>query len=301
MKPIVIPGSNYRFESRRLAEYIDADFTDTLFKTFPDGESYVRVVDANKVRDRDVIIANTMFPNQNSSFVETLLIIDSIRRLGARRIVLFVPYLAYARQDKVFLEGEPVSIKVVLEAFRNAGSNYLITIDTHNPQALSYFGEGAYNVLVIDKLFENISGMVKNPIILAPDKGALHRARYLSEKYGFNSSYLEKRRDRVTGEVSYEAVDIDVTGRDVVIVDDIISTGGTIATASSILLEKGARRVYVLATHGLFIDNAIEKLRKSGIYKIVVANTVGFRVSDDIVSYVDVLENASQVIEEIIL
>lgn len=301
MKPVVVSGSNYVYEGRRLAEYLNADFIDTVFKTFPDGESYVRVLSTGEIRGRDVVVVNTMYPNQNSSFVETLLILDSIKRLGARRIALLIPYLAYARQDKVFLEGEPVSIRVVLEALRNFGSEYLFTIDTHNPQALGYFGDKAYNILVIDKLFESIVSSVRDPVILAPDKGALHRASYLAEKYGFNSSFLEKRRDRVTGGVSYEAVDIDVSGRDVVIVDDIISTGGTIAASSSILLGKGAHRVYVLATHGLFVSNAVERLKESGVHEIIVANTVGFRVSDSIVKYVDVLDSVSQVIEEVIL
>lgn len=301
MKPLVVSGSNYKSEARKLAEYLDAEFIDTMHKIFPDGETYIRILEPDKIRDRNVIVTNTLYPNQNSSIIETLLLIDAVRRKEAKKIVLFLPYLAYVRQDKVFLDGEPVSIKVVLEALRVAGSQSLVTIDMHNPQALGFFEGVTRNLLVIDELFENVIDKVTEPVVLAPDKGALHRASYLAEKYGLSYGFLEKRRDRVTGEVSYETSSIDVLGRDVIIVDDVISTGGTIATSTSLLLKRGARNVYVLATHGLFVDNAIEKLKVAGVRKVFVANTVGYRVRDELVEYVDVLESVSQILKEITL
>jgi len=257
-------------------------------KDFPDGEIYVRILEPEKVESRHVLLFSTLYPRQERALLKTLLAVDAARRAGAVGTTAVIPYLAYARQDKMFLPGEPVSATLIVELLRASGVSALVTVDVHSPHILDVFGENSLNILVSDLLVARALKYLVEPVVIAPDKGALERACYAARAHNLLCDYLVKQRDRVTGEVSYVPREVSVSGRDVVIVDDIISTGGTVAEATKILLSQGAKRVVVAATHGLLVGEAMRKLEESGVYRVLLANTLSVKYAHPLVEYVDI-------------
>ena len=300
MDVYVAPGISYASEAKRLSSYLGATYLEVRHKVFPDGERYLRIEGSSRVDGKPVVVVNTMFPNQNDSFIETLMLINAAKKAGASKIVTFIPYLAYARQDKVFLEGEPISAEVVVKAIRNVGGDCLVVVDAHSEKVLRLFGTCTVNLLVFDKLVEKALQHTNNPVIIAPDEGALHRAEYAAKKLGLDYDYLVKHRDRETGSIRIEPKEISVKERDVIIVDDIISTGGTIAEAAKMILSQGARRIVVAASHGLLVGGALEKMRKAGIYRVYLANTLGVKYDDPLIEYVDILDVAANAIRSLL-
>ncbi|MEM4717688.1 MAG: ribose-phosphate diphosphokinase [Desulfurococcaceae archaeon] len=271
-----------------IAGKIGAEEVRVTERSFPDGELYIRLVDYDKIPLRDVILVSTFFPEQDRKIWKTLLILDAIRNNNPKRIIAVRPYLAYSRQDRIFLPGEPVSACVVVKILRNLGVNILLTVDVHSNRVLECFGDGGYNIMVSDILVEHAMKYVDNPIIIAPDKGALDRVSHAARLLSLEHDYLVKQRDRITGEVTYMPRETCVKNRDVVIVDDIISTGGTIAEASKILTKQGARKIVVVAAHGLLAENAINKLESANVNRVILADTLLSRYDHSMLEYVDI-------------
>ncbi len=298
MKKIyTVLGSNATSLGRKIANTLNAEVIDVSRKLFPDGELYVRLL-SRVDSEATILLINSMYPRQNDSFLETLLLANAVKNSGGRRIVALIPYIAYSRQDKVFLEGEPTSIEVILKSLRASGIEDLVTLDIHNPRTLKYFEGASKNIIVSDELVKKALKYVEDPIVLAPDKGALERARYAAEKLGLEYDYLIKYRDRHTGEVSLKTKDISVSGRNIVIVDDIISTGGTISLAARECIKKGAKKVIVAVTHALLIKNAIEKLKNSGVLKLLTIESIPLYRDNEFIEIVDVSERIAKELKE---
>ncbi len=257
---------------KELAKILGAKHVIVEHKLFPDGESYIRI--PVSVEHEHVVIVQSTYKPQDKHLVELLLAIEAAKDLGAQTITVIVPYLAYARQDKRFRTGEAISVKTILRSIRCAGADTLITVEIHKEHVLTYFTGTAINVSAMDALAEYFKNIVKDPLVLAPDVGALPRAKRFAKILGGDYDYLEKVRDRITGEVRVKPKNISVKNRTVIIVDDIISTGKTMALAAKQALEHGAREVYAACAHALFVDNAYERLLTSGIKKVVATNTV---------------------------
>nr|WP_157861089.1 ribose-phosphate diphosphokinase [Desulfurococcus amylolyticus] len=283
-----------------IAREVNAEVIGITEKVFPDGEQYVRLDEPDKVRDSTILVISTMYPMQDQSLLKLLILADALARNQAREFIGVIPYLAYSRQDKVFMPGEPVSASTVLRILKSAGYSRLVVVDFHSNSLLSDFKSYLVNILVSDLLVKAVVDKLDKPVILAPDKGALERARFAAESIGLDYDYLVKSRDRVTGAVSYAPREVSVEGRDVVIVDDIISTGGTIAEASRILLKQGARRIFVAASHGLMIGNALSRIMDAGVQRIILANTLSSRLEHPLVEYVDISSRIASVLRELI-
>ncbi len=282
--------------ARGVAGRLGASLCSVHFKRFPDGEEYVRV-EGCSLRGSDAVVVQTMAKPQSSSLVTAMILADAVRGLGAERVALVAPYMAYARQDRVFLEGEPVSVRAALKALYAAGYDVLVTVEIHKEESLRFFPGRSYNVYPYIELAK--AGGVECPgdVIVAPDLGALRRAEKLASSLGCRYGHLVKERDRVTGEVRLKGARVDASGARVFIIDDIVSTGGTIALASRALLDAGARSVSVLVAHYLGLPGAGEKLRSSGVSRVYAANTLP-RSRDDIVEYVDVSGLIAEVLRE---
>lgn len=246
-------------------------------KVFPDGESYVRIPE--KPEGAAIIVHSLSYP-QEKRLMELMLAIDALKGVGADTVIAVIPYMAYARQDKRFLEGEPISIKVVLKSLEAAGADALLTVDIHKPSVLEeWLSIPSINVVPYREIAEYFREKVSSPIVLAPDKGALDRASRVAEYIGADFDYLVKERDRVTGEVKALPKELEVRDREVIIVDDIISTGGTMSLAAKHSLERGARRVYAACTHAVMVKGALDRLLFSGIEEVVATDTVPSPVS----------------------
>ena len=259
--------------ARGIADGLGVEYLEVQRKIFPDGESYIRLPEANYEGAR-VVLVKTMAPPQDKAFFEILAAADALSERGVDRLVLVAPYTAYARQDREFLPYEAVSIRALLRALARAGVTHYYTVEIHKEESLSHFEGGrAYSVSPYAFMASKIP-LERPLVVLAPDLGAVRRAREFAAAAGAEFDYLVKRRDRVTGDVTIEPKELDVRGKHVVIVDDIISTGGTVARAASMLLKQGATAITVVVAHALLVEGASRKLKDAGVSRVYAANTL---------------------------
>ncbi|RLI06862.1 ribose-phosphate pyrophosphokinase [Candidatus Bathyarchaeota archaeon] len=275
----VIPGPASRELGARIAEVLGVEAVGMSYKVFPDGESYVRF--DGSVEGETVAIIQSTYPPQDKHLLELCLLADTARDLGARRVVAVVPYLAYARQDRRFMPGEAVSIRTVGRLLRASGVDKLITVDAHSDEALRALGLEAVNISAVDLLARYMveEKGLGGAFALAPDRGALSLAERASRTLGDGFGWLQKERSRITGEVKVEEKALDVSGRTVIIFDDMISTGGTVIAALDVLKKQGASRVYAACTHPLLVKDALKKILASGCDGVVGTDSVPSPVS----------------------
>ncbi|MEM2282472.1 MAG: ribose-phosphate diphosphokinase [Candidatus Hadarchaeales archaeon] len=269
---VIIQGSASPKLSSRLADCLGYKLVRPDVRKFPDGEIYLRI---GERLGKEVVVVQSLSPPQNEHLAELLFLMDLCRDMGAEKMVVVVPYLAYARQDRRFKEGEAITIQTISRLLERADK--IVTVDAHSPQALSYFGrieEVRCTPLLGGWLSEKMR--LRDPLFLAPDEGSLERVREAAEKAGAEYDYLKKKR--LSGRrVRTEKKRLAVRGRDVVILDDIISTGGTVVEACRML--KGARRVLACCVHGLLVGDAVQRMRRAGVERIVCTDTVESKFS----------------------
>ncbi len=276
---IVVDGPASNGLGAVIANVLNTKYVKLEHKLFPDGESYIRY--PINVKDEDVVLIQSAYHPQDKHLIELFLMAETAKDLGAKKVIAVIPYLAYTRQDRRFLSGEPISIKTILRLLRYCGVDTLITVEIHKEDSLKYFPGKAVNVHAMKPLAEYFKSKYLNKgisskdiIVLAPDKGALGRAKEFSSILNTDYDYLEKFRDRITGEVKVKPKSLNVSGRVVIIVDDIISTGGTVALAASNAYEYGAKEVYAVCAHALLVKDALSRLKKSGVKSIIALNTL---------------------------
>ncbi|HLC00853.1 MAG TPA: ribose-phosphate diphosphokinase [Candidatus Bathyarchaeia archaeon] len=271
MKIILGPSSKELGE--KVAELAGFEKVPVVSKVFPDGESYVRL--EGSVEDEHAAIVHTTSKPQDTNLVQLAFMANAAKRNGAKKVTAVVPYLAYARQDKIFLEGENVSIETVAAMLKAAGIDQLITVNIHSETALGKFPFPTKNLSAIPLLAEYfVKKGCKNAFALAPDKGAMYIAQQAQQFLRGEAGSLEKTRDRHTGQTTQTGTHLNVKGQTVIIFDDIISTGGTIVGAARILKEQGAAQVYAACVHGLLIGDAEKRILDSGVEEIVATDSV---------------------------
>lgn len=271
MKIILGPASTELGE--RISELTNLEKVGVDQRTFPDGESYVRLL--GDVQNEHVIIVQTTSAPQDTRIMQLAFIADAAQRNGARKVTAMVPYLAYGRQDKTFLQGENISVETVSAMLNAAGVDALVTVNVHAEDALKKFPFPARNLSAIPILAEYfLKKGYKRAFALAPDKGAMYIAEQAQRILGGEAGHLEKKRDRRTGQTSQTALNINVKGKTVIIFDDIISTGGTIVGAAKILRESGAVRVFAACVHPLLIGDAEKRILEAGVAEIVGTDSV---------------------------
>jgi ribose-phosphate pyrophosphokinase len=243
-------------------------------KLFPDGENYFKLTGDEVAHN--VFVFQSTYPPQDRHLMQLMLMANKLMEDGVR-VVAVVPYLAYARQHRTFLLGEVVSLKAVARMMASAGIKRIITIDIHNVEGLGFFDIPAHSLSAVPLLADYLisSESMDRPFVLAPDAGASIRADAMATRMKCEFASLEKTRDRVTGETSVRMPEgIDVAGKDVVVLDDMISTGGTIAKAAGLAKQRGARGVTAACTHALLAEGAMAKMKEAGIRDLVATNTV---------------------------
>ena len=269
--------------SKELAEAVSAltgfGNVPVASKVFPDGESYVRL--EGSVQGENVaIVQTTCPPAQDGRLFQLAFMADAAKRGGAVKVTAVVPYLAYARQDKMFLAGEGISVETVARMLKAAGIDELLTVNIHSEEALKQFPFPAKTVSAIPLLAQYfVQKGFKGAFALSPDKGAMYIARQAQEVLGGDAGHLDKQRDRYTGQTKQTAEGLNVKGQTVIIFDDIISTGGTIVGAAKILREQGAKHVFCACVHGLLIGDAEKRILDAGVEEIVGTDSVPGSVS----------------------
>jgi ribose-phosphate pyrophosphokinase len=248
-------------------------------KIFPDGESYVRLEDS--VRGEDVAIVETTCPPlQDGKLFQLAFMADAAKRGGAQKVIAVVPYLAYARQDKMFLEGEGISVETIGRMLKASGIDELVTVNIHSEPALGKFPFPAKTLSAVPLLADYfVQKGHKGAFALSPDKGAMYIAEQAQKVLRGEAGHLNKQRDRYTGQTVQTAQGLNVKGQTVIIFDDIVSTGGTIVGAAKILREQGAKHVFCGCVHGLLIGDAEERILDAGVEEIVGTDSVPGSVS----------------------
>jgi len=275
---IVIPGPASQDLGRKVADMLKSRIVPVIFKKFPDGESYIRL--EGNVKDEKVAIVQTTGPPQDVHIMQLFLMIDAAKDLGAEKVIAVVPYLAYARQDKRFLRGEAISIETFVKLIEASGIDRFLTVNIHEERVLKKFSVPTESLSAMTLLAEYFKKKgLAGAFSLAPDRGALELAKEADKVLNGGHGWLQKERDRLTGEIRVEEKRLDIKGRDVVVFDDIISTGGTIAAAVNMLKEQGARKVYAACAHPLLVGEAQNKIMQSGAEGIVGTDCVSSPVS----------------------
>jgi ribose-phosphate pyrophosphokinase len=271
VKIILGPASTALAE--KIAELTGYEKVPVAYKTFPDGENYIRLED--NVQNEHVAIVQTTCAPQDSRLIQLAFMAAAAKRNKARKVTAIVPYFAYARQDKIFLSGEGISVETVAQMLKAAGVDALITVNIHAESTLSKFPFPAKTLSAIPLLAEYfVQKGCKKAFALAPDKGAMYIAEQAQNVLGGEAGHLEKQRDRYTGQTSQTASHLNVKGKTVIIFDDIISTGGTIVGAAKILRELGAARIFTACVHPLLIGDAEKRILDAGVEEIVGTDSV---------------------------
>ncbi|MCV0393332.1 MAG: ribose-phosphate pyrophosphokinase [Nitrosopumilus sp.] len=274
----VISGKPSESLAKSLAKRIKANLVKSEIRIFPDGESKITIT--GKLSKKKSIIVQSIYPPVDTNLLHALSLISKAKEISSQ-VIAVIPYMGYARQDREFLPGEIITMKVLGKLFAAAGASKIIVVDIHSQIGLKYFSIKTKNVSAVPDLVAYFKKMsLKNPIVISPDQGGKNRAKEFALKFDSEYIALKKNRDRKTGKVKIKTKNIDkVSGRDVILVDDMISTGGSIIKATQFLKKQKCNRVYVACTHALLMNNAEERIKKSGVTRIVSANTIPNKTS----------------------
>jgi len=277
--PLVVAGPTSANLARNLALELEAELVPVESKTFPDGESYLRF--EHDLRGEEVIIVQSSFPAQNRSLIELFLLVDSAKDLGADRAIAVVPYFAYARQDQRFRAGEGISVKTIVKLIEASGADAFLTVDVHKPDIMKFFHIPAINSTAMPSIGKYLAAFdLKKPHVIAPDEGAINLAESVAKVLKASHSFVRRHRDKRSGVPTTELREIGVKDRDAVIVDDIISTGGTVVSVVKMLKEEGVNDIYVACTHPLLVDEAKLRILSAGVKKILGTDSVASEVSE---------------------
>jgi ribose-phosphate pyrophosphokinase len=268
----LLSGSANPLLAARIGETLDVPLTDTRLRHFPDGEINVKIEDS--MRGHDVFVIQPTSPPVNDHYMELFIILDALRRASAGRVTAVVPYYGYARKERKTQPREPISAKLMANFITLAGADRLLLFDLH-AEAIEGFFDVPTDHLSPHRIFsEHLKTLnLKNMTVVAPDAGGGRRAEAVANDLGAPIAFGYKRR---VDEDSVEVIAIsgDVRGRDCVVVEDIITTGGTIMKLAAALRTQGANRILIAATHAILTGDAMERLKKADVEEVIVTDTV---------------------------
>ena len=268
-------GNGNKELAQAISNYLNIPLGDMMVGQFSDGETCVQI--GESVRGCDVFVIQSTCSPVNDNLIELLVIIDAMRRASAGRITAVVPYFGYARQDRKARARDPITAKLVADLITTAGADRVLTMDLHAPQIQGFFDVPTDNLLGVSVLAKYIKDLEfaqgDDLIVVSPDVGSVARARQMAQKLGCGLAIVDKRRPKPN---VMEVMNIigDVSGKNCLMLDDMIDTAGTICQGAQALKDAGAKEIYAGCTHAVLSGPAIERLEKSVITKLVMLDTV---------------------------
>ena len=293
----IFSGSAHTLFSNELAKYFDISLSKATINRFSDGEINIQI--GESVRGKDIFIIQPTCAPTNDNLMELLIMTDALKRSGANSINAVIPYFGYARQDRKAAPRVPISAKLVANLIEQSGIHRVITMDLHAGQIQGFFD------IPVDNLYGSIvfadylrQKPFQNPIIASPDIGGVARARYFADRMGMDLVIVDKKRERAN---ESEVMNIigDVSGKDVILVDDMIDTAGTMCKAADVLKSRGANSVMALGTHPVLSGPAIERIAKSSLDEVVVTNSIPLRLAHPKIKVLSVAPLFAEVIRRI--
>ena len=274
----VIAGKSSEDVAKKLSRKIKANFVKSQVRVFADGESKITL--DGKISKSKSVVVQSIYPPVDTNLIQALSLISKAKEISSE-VIAVIPYMGYARQDREFLPGEIVTMKVLGKLFKGVGASKIITVDIHSMTGFRHFSIKTKNISAIPELVQYVQKLsLKNPLVVSPDQGGKERAQEFAKELGSEYIALEKKRDRKTGKVQIKTRNLDeVANRDLILVDDMISTGGSIVKATQFLKKQKCKKVYVACTHALLINDAEKRIRKAGVTKIISANTIPNKIS----------------------
>ena len=257
---------------RAIADYIGVGLSDVQIGAFADGETSIRV--NSDVRGADVYVLQSTCPPVNDNLTQLLIMIDCLRRASAQRVTAVIPYFGYARQDRKDVGRVPITAKLVANLITVAGAHRVLTVDLHAAQLQGFFDIPVDHLIASPVLCEYFQKLrLKDLVVVSPDAGGIKMARSYSKALGAELAVVDKRRVN-SSQVETGYVIGEVEGKNVILIDDMISTAGTVCEAAKVLKDHGARDIYIGATHPVFCGPAHERLRQAPIKEVVVTDTI---------------------------
>lgn len=269
----LLAGSSHPVLAEEISKLLKVPLSPVEIKHFADGEIYIRIKE--KVRGNDVYLIQSMNAPANDRLMETLILIDALRRASAGRINLICPYLCYSRQDRKAASREAITSKLIANLIIKAGTDRLVTVDLHADQIQGFYDIPVDHFVGYPLFAEYLKRkkLLGNTVIVSPDIGGVKRADKMADLLGLKLAIIDKiRRDHDKAEVAHVVGEVE--GKRAIIVDDVISTGGSVCEAAEALKKKGAREVIVCATHAILSGDTKDRFSKSSIDRILVTNSV---------------------------
>ncbi len=268
----LISGTAHPELSREIADYIGVPLTDATVSSFPDGETFVRINE--NIRGRDLFIIQPTCPPTNQNLMELLIMVDAARRASAARITAVLPFFGYARQDRKDQPRVPITAKLVANLLVAAGVNRVLTMDLHAQQLQGFFDIPMDHLYAAPVLIKYIRAKnLTDLVVVSPDVGGVKMASAYAQALQSNLAIVVKRRISAS-ETEAQHVIGDVEGKNVLLVDDLTETAGTLAGAARILRKAGARDVYAMVSHAVLTGPAAERLRDTSLRELVTTNSV---------------------------
>ena len=274
----VIAGSASQDLAKSLAKKIKANYVKSELRVFPDGESKITL--KSKLKKGTAVVVQSTFPPVDSNLLQAISLIHKAKKFS-NNVIAVIPYMGYARQDREFLPGEIVTMEVISKLFQAAGAKKLIVVDIHSIIGHKKFKISAKNISAVPELVRYFQKLrLKNPLVVSPDLGGTNRAKEFAKLFKSDYIALKKQRDRKTGKVKIMSSNLqNVANRDLILVDDMISTGGSIIKSTEFLKKQKCKRVFVACTHALLMNDAEKKIKKAGVTQIVSTNTISGKTS----------------------
>ena len=294
----ILSGTSNLSLSKSIARQLKLKLVNTNIKSFADGEVYVEINE--NIRGNSVFVIQSTSTPANDNLMELLLCIDALRRSSAKNITAVIPYFGYARQDRKVVPRTSISAKLVSNLITNAGASRIVTVDLHSGQIQGFFDIPVDNLFTTPLFTRYIKKNLKNKnlICVSPDVGGVQRTRGLATKINVDLAIIDKRRLQ-PGKSQVMRIIGNVQNKECIIVDDIIDSGGTIVNAVDALIKEGAKSVYVFVTHAVLSGEAINKIKKSKINKLIITDSIDNTKKIKNVSKIQVLSIAPLMAEAI--